>query len=604
MKHLWLSALLALSIPASAQTPSPAQMGLDKSAATGNLSVLDRSGTWVPLGPVNSTTHTFSQLFQEGGTGSVARTVTDKLNEQAISVKDFGAKCDAYVSYNFGFSGSDAGSITSGSTTFTVYNYSFTSADIGKKISIHGAGAAGAVLGTTIASIVSTHVVQLATAASTTVSNKNFSLGTDDTTAIQNAINWAAQSPSTRIVEIPPNAICGVAYPGLSISTSYIQLRGYQTGTQIYNTTYGIPKVVSGLAWIGGEYGIILIVEPTTTATSTELNGVVIENLGLAANNLSTFGMTIAGVRSSTFSNIYCHEATSSCIDIGGKTLSPLAGYCGVQFSRFSNISGAQIVASGRTIRSLGDPLATCNSSVNLFTQIFAISKDGPSFTELGGDNNVWQDVGIYNVGGSATYGFYFGTEGGYPANNHTINHYSANLPAFFDAGTYGNVISLDKGNGAPDSIGTGLYVQINGADNATIASTQKGQGQIKLGVGDTQGAASTATLDVTSESLRVVNGASNHIRLSDGTSVWGLNIDGTQGNLRFSRITGSGGVNTIGQGIAVSSLPTCNSGALGTQYLIIDGAASLAWGATVTGGGSAKYLVWCNADNWTVFGK
>lgn len=37
--------------------PSPADMGLDKSAATGNFSVLDRSGTWVAVGAVNSTTH-------------------------------------------------------------------------------------------------------------------------------------------------------------------------------------------------------------------------------------------------------------------------------------------------------------------------------------------------------------------------------------------------------------------------------------------------------------------------------------------------------------------------------------------------------------------
>jgi len=60
MKLYWLLALLVFCLPASAQAPSPAQMGLDKSTATGNLSVLDRSNTWVPIGSVNSTTHTFT----------------------------------------------------------------------------------------------------------------------------------------------------------------------------------------------------------------------------------------------------------------------------------------------------------------------------------------------------------------------------------------------------------------------------------------------------------------------------------------------------------------------------------------------------------------
>lgn len=40
-------------------SPSPAQIGLDKSSTTGNLSVMDISGAWVELGVVNGSTHTF-----------------------------------------------------------------------------------------------------------------------------------------------------------------------------------------------------------------------------------------------------------------------------------------------------------------------------------------------------------------------------------------------------------------------------------------------------------------------------------------------------------------------------------------------------------------
>jgi hypothetical protein len=54
--------------------------------------------------------------------------------------------------------------------------------------------------------------------------------------------------------------------------------------------------------------------------------------------------------------------------------------------------------------------------------------------------------------------------------------------------------------------------------------------------------------------------------------------------------------------GVTVANLPA--SSAAGQIAYVTDGAASLAWGETVTGGGSTKYLVWYNGANWTVAGK
>lgn len=51
-----------------------------------------------------------------------------------------------------------------------------------------------------------------------------------------------------------------------------------------------------------------------------------------------------------------------------------------------------------------------------------------------------------------------------------------------------------------------------------------------------------------------------------------------------------------------VATLPS--SPAIGNMAAVTDGGAALAWGATVTGGGSAKYLCWYNGANWTVVGK
>lgn len=61
---------------------------------------------------------------------------------------------------------------------------------------------------------------------------------------------------------------------------------------------------------------------------------------------------------------------------------------------------------------------------------------------------------------------------------------------------------------------------------------------------------------------------------------------------------------NAVGsyQAYTVAALPA--AGTAGRQAHVTDGAAALAWGATVTGGGSTRYLVWDNGTNWTVVGK
>lgn len=52
---------------------------------------------------------------------------------------------------------------------------------------------------------------------------------------------------------------------------------------------------------------------------------------------------------------------------------------------------------------------------------------------------------------------------------------------------------------------------------------------------------------------------------------------------------------------VAVGSLGT---GTLGAIACVNNGTAGLNWGDTVTGGASAKYLVWWNGTAWKVFGK
>lgn len=109
--------------------------------------------------------------------------------DQVFNVKSYGAKGD-------GIHGTD-GAITSGLSAFTSAAAAFTANDVGKVIVIVGAGAAGVDLTTTISAFVSATAVTLTAAAGSTVSGKDYSYGTDDTTAIQNAITAAGAVSGT-----------------------------------------------------------------------------------------------------------------------------------------------------------------------------------------------------------------------------------------------------------------------------------------------------------------------------------------------------------------------------------------------------------------------
>jgi len=122
-----------------------------------------------------------------GGTIIQANAITTgrwkRVFSGAVNVKWFGAKGD----------GKDAldGNITTGTNNFTTGTAIFSATDVGKVISIKGAGTSGAYLVTTIATYVSATNVTLSTNAALTVSGVSWFFGTDDTFAIQDTINAA-----------------------------------------------------------------------------------------------------------------------------------------------------------------------------------------------------------------------------------------------------------------------------------------------------------------------------------------------------------------------------------------------------------------------------
>lgn len=118
--------------------------------------------------------------------GGWARVATSFIPATVKSLKaDYGAAGNAIVSRT--------GSATASSTTFTDPNASFVAGDVGKAISIKGAGALNSSTGfnkahhTTIAAVTNGTTITLTLAAVSTASNTSYVYGTDDTTALTNA---------------------------------------------------------------------------------------------------------------------------------------------------------------------------------------------------------------------------------------------------------------------------------------------------------------------------------------------------------------------------------------------------------------------------------
>jgi hypothetical protein len=146
------------------------------------------------------TSFTGNTLFTGNNTHSGIETFTGdaffKSGRPWIDVQALGAKGDTKKAF--------AGHCTAGSSgiSSTAF-FTSTAVDAGKVIELTGCGPAGAALVTTIVSVADASHATIATTASTTFDSPSFIMGTDDTAAIQAAINAAKTNHASGTVFFP-----------------------------------------------------------------------------------------------------------------------------------------------------------------------------------------------------------------------------------------------------------------------------------------------------------------------------------------------------------------------------------------------------------------
>jgi len=158
------------------------------------------------------------------------------------------------------------GAITISTATFTSATAAFVAKDQGKVIKVKGAGTAGADLITTILTINSATSVTLAASAATSVTNAVSMLASDNSTALQNAINFGRTDMGGAgyvTILFPPGY-----YPyltGMDINTDNVKVTmigsGWQDtilehlgaatngGIYVHGTTLGPPTIARNGSW-------------------------------------------------------------------------------------------------------------------------------------------------------------------------------------------------------------------------------------------------------------------------------------------------------------------------------------------------------------------
>ena len=158
--------------------------------------------------------------------------------DKVVNVRDFGATGDCRRVMD--------GTMKQGSEVLTSASARFRPEDVGKPIYVLGAATRtfpeignvpGAPLSSEIVAVTDEHTVRLKDAATQDVPETSVAWGTDDTKAIQAAINSLSESGGT--VFFPPG-IYRVVYqggPGLQVAASNIRLQGTGAGSAIFNST-------------------------------------------------------------------------------------------------------------------------------------------------------------------------------------------------------------------------------------------------------------------------------------------------------------------------------------------------------------------------------
>lgn len=265
---------------------------------------------------------------------------------------------------------------------------------------------------------------------------------TDDTAAIQTAVNTVEAAPQGGILQFP--CASAVISSTIIVNASNVHLRGCGIGNDWTSST----TVAGGttLIWNGASGGTMVQIAPAAGA-STPLYDSDAQGIILNGQNVAGIGWDLASIRNGTWNIGFAHFATAGVIlDTANVSGSP--SLQGNDFTIIGDVRDTS--ANGVVLQDSGTP-GTANVSLNLFRRILVLFNTGWGLSMTDTDNNHFDWVDLYSVASSGKQGVTMTTPHPSGGSDHfrylNTNGGSIVVGAGYQQAWFDD---LDRGNGTP----------------------------------------------------------------------------------------------------------------------------------------------------------
>lgn len=368
----------------------------------------------------------------------------------------------------------------------------------------------------------------------------------DDSAAIQAAIGVAATN-KVRDVLLGASHILSTS---IDVPYSNINLVG-RGADRSHDVGLQGAQAGTTLTWTGssGTNAVITFRSPEG-ASNQKMVGGGIKNVYINVGGNANYAIEIKSVNSAIFENIHATEPAVAMFHF--TVVTTLGEARDPQENKLRNCSVRAFTNAAGLVVLDGDNAASpvANTSFNLFEQCRASIRNGTAFLLNNCDHNTFIQCYVNRASGGTGNAIVFNGSNADVAGIARHNLFIA-LSIGGSAGIIGrgttsfthpsynnNVLLVDKGNATPDpTIEAGASIWYSTDEHIAYKS---GHNQAVIGT-------TTVTIDaardaITTESLRITNTSSNHVRIVDSSgNEWGLSIDSANGNLRLVRISGTG---------------------------------------------------------------
>jgi hypothetical protein len=397
-----------------------------------------------------------------------------------------------------------------------------------------------------------------------------------DYDSLVNAI--ASAKVSGRPTTILINGTINVAST-IVVDASNITLQGAGADT-FHDIGAQGAKARTKFIWTGAADGTVVKFTSPEGASNQACSGGGMSDIYIDAGGVANIGLHVQTWRKGMFTQLHFNNPKfagvyMNCVTTLGETRDN-------QNNEFRNISSRHFETPGGTgacIHLEGD--ATANTSLNYFENLDCQFLNGSAYFFGNSDNNYVCRLRAFRGGGGTGYAIEFNgsnVAAASTARNNIVVHLTVNgfIPiimrgttGFTFPSTTNSVLMIDYDNAySPPSFepgATGTWSDTRGLQAFFTAQT--------LGIGDdVVNSISAGSRVGPNGSLHIVNGAQNHMQLSDAANAnrYGLSIDGS-GNLRVLRLAGTGTLDlptTLRVGAKAVTEGAADSGGVGFRVL------------------------------------